>query len=177
MRTASAAAFCRWTGYEDEIKAEALAAHERQRLGALHGTFEGAWRAFHDSFDDDEENVVREIVEGTKKAHEVVSLPNLNEAVLLLKQLGREAEARDVVQFFAENRKDPEYWNTQHDPFVRGPFDPDLAAVIEGKKAVPPAEFDVAAALMSAGKNYDADTIAKLATIPVETYRDLIFAA
>jgi hypothetical protein len=162
---------------EDEIKAEALAAQERQRLGALHGTFEGAWRAFHDSFDDDEENVVREIVEGTKKAHEVVSLSNLNEAVLMLKQLGREAEARDVVQFFAENQKEPEYWNTQHDPFVRGPFDPDLAAVIEGKKAVPPEEFDVAATLISASKNYDADTIAKLATIPVGTYRDLISAA
>jgi hypothetical protein len=162
---------------EDEIKAEALAAQERERLGALHGTFEGAWRAFHDSFDNDEENVVREIVEGTKKAHEVVSLSNLNEAVLLLKQLGREADAMDVLQFFAENRNDPEYWNTQHDPFARGSFDPDLASVIERKKAVPPKEFDVAAALISAGKNYDADTIAKLVTVPVEMYRDLISTA
>jgi len=161
---------------EEEIRAEALAEQERQRLGALHGTFESAWRAFHDSFGDDEENVVKEIVQGTKKAHEVVSIWNLNEAVLLLKQLGREAEARDILQFFAEKRNDPEYWNIQDDPFARGPVDPDLAAVIERKKATPSADFDVAAALISAGKTYDVETIAKLAAVPVEIYRDLIAA-
>jgi hypothetical protein len=90
---------------------------------------------------------------------------------------GREAEARHVLQFFDDNRNDPAYWDTQHDPFARGPFDPDLSAVIERKKAVPPKEFDVAAALISAAKNLDADTVAKLATIPAETYRDLISAA
>jgi hypothetical protein len=83
-------------------------------------------------------------------------------------------EARHVLQFFDDNRNDPAYWDTQHDPFTRGPFDPDLSAVIERKKAVPPKEFDVAAALISAAKNLDADTVAKLATIPAETYRDLI---
>jgi hypothetical protein len=50
---------------EEEIRTEALAEQERQRVGALHGTFESAWRTFHDSFDDDEEGVVREIVQGT----------------------------------------------------------------------------------------------------------------
>jgi hypothetical protein len=96
--------------------------------------------------------------------------------VLLLKQLGREAEARDILQFFAE-KQNAEYWKIQGDPFVRAPLDPDLAAVIERKKAVPSADFHVAAALISARKNYDVETIAKLAAIPVETYRDLIAAA
>jgi hypothetical protein len=119
---------------------------------------------------------VREIVEGAKRSYEIVSLPNLNEVVLLLKKLGRATEASDVLRFFAENRNDSEYWSLQDGPFQRGPFDPDVSAVIELKKPTEPAEFDVAAALLRAGKDYDAKTIVKLATVPAQTYCDLISA-
>ena len=136
----------------EEIWGEARALQEQQRLGELHGTFEAAWRVFHDSFGDDEDQVVREIVNGAKKSYEVVSLANLNEKVLLLKGLGREAEARDVLKFFADKRYDARYWNLQDDPFLRGPFDLDVSAIIEQKKPIEPKEFDVAAALIRAGK-------------------------
>jgi hypothetical protein len=97
--------------------------------------------------------------------------------VLLLKGLGRYAEACDVLKFFADNRTDITYWSPQDDPFGRGPFDPDVVAVIERKKLIEPEEFDVAASLIRAGKDYDAETIAKLASVPVETFRDLISSA
>jgi hypothetical protein len=132
---------------------------------------------FHDSFADDEDQVVQEIVNGAKKSYEVVSLPNLNEMVMLLKGLGREAEARDVLKFFADKRNDAGYWNLQDDPFLRGPFDPDVSAIIEQKKPTEPKEFDVAAALIRAGREYDRETIAKLAAVPAQTYCDLISAA
>jgi hypothetical protein len=74
------------------------------------------------------------------------------------------------------DRSDAGYWNVGNDPFVQGPFDPDLTAVIEQKKPVPPQDFDVAASLISAAKNFDPETIARLAAVPVETYRDLILA-
>ena len=89
----------------------AIALQEQQRLGELHGTFQAAWQAFHDSFADDEDNVVRQIVERTKAAYEVVSLANLNETVLVLKALGSNDEARDLLQFFSNNRNDARYWN------------------------------------------------------------------
>jgi hypothetical protein len=143
-------------------------------LPGLEGTFETAWRTFHDSFDDDEDKVVKELVDGAKRGYEVISLPNLNEVILVLKRLGREAEAKDVVKFFAENRNDAGYWNLQDDPFERGPLDPDITAVMEQKEPTEPTEFDVAAALLRAGKDYDAETIAKLATVPAQTYCDLI---
>jgi hypothetical protein len=161
----------------EEIRGEARALQEQQRLGELHGTFEAAWRMFHDSFADDEDQVVQEIVNGAKKSYEVVSLPNLNEMVLLLKGLGREAEARDVLKFFADKRYDAGYWNLQDDPFLRGPFDPDVSAIIEQKKLTEPKEFDVASALIRAARDYDRETIAKLAAVPAQTYCDLISAA
>jgi hypothetical protein len=161
----------------DEIQNQALALHEQQRIGELHGTFEAAWRTFHDSFDDDEDRVVQDFIDGAKKSYEVISLPNLNEMVLLLKGLGKEAEARDVVKFFAEKRNDASYWTSEDDPFARGPFDPDISAVMEQKKPTEPEEFDLAAALVRAGIGYDAETISKLAIVPVQTYTDLISAA
>jgi hypothetical protein len=161
----------------EEIRNEAIALQEQQRLGELHGTFQAAWQAFHDSFADDEDNVVRQIVERTKAAYEVVSLANLNETILVLKALGRNDEARDLLQFFSNNRNDARYWNVADDPFARGPFDPDLTALIEQKKPAIPQDFDVAASLVSSAKNFDPETIARLAAVPVETYRDLILAA
>jgi hypothetical protein len=161
----------------DSVLAEASALQEQQRIGALHGTFEASWRSFHDSFDDDEEKVVREIVDGAKRSYEIVSLSNLNETILLLKNLGREAEARELLNFFANNRNDARYWSLHDDPFARGPYDSDVSAVIEQKKPTEPREFDIAAGLIRAGKDYDQDTIAKLATVPAQTYCDLISAA
>jgi hypothetical protein len=161
----------------DEIRNQARALQEQQRLGELRGTFKAAWEAFHDSFDDDEDNVVRQIVERTKASYEVVSLANLNETILVLKALGRNAEARDVLQFFSDHRNDAGYWNAGNDPFVREPFGPDLTAIIEQKKPVAPQDFDVAAALIRSAQDFDQETIAKLAAVPIETYRDLILAA
>ncbi len=39
----------------DDVQGQARALQEQQRLGALHGTLDAAWRAYHDSFDDDED--------------------------------------------------------------------------------------------------------------------------
>ncbi len=160
----------------EEIQGEARKLQEQQRISELHGTFEAAWRAFHDSFDDDEDKVVREMVDGAKKSFEVVSLPNLSEMVLLLKGLGRNAEASDVLKFFADNQNNPNYW-TLDDPFARGPFAPDVSATIEQKRPPEPQEFDLAAALIKAGTDYDSETIRRLAGVPVVRYRDLIMGS
>ena len=159
----------------DGIQTEARALQEQQRIGALNGTFESAWRRFHDSFDDDENKVVEQIVECTKKALEVVSLPNLNEAMALLKSLERDSEATELLNFFTENR-DRDYW-TKEDPFGRGPLLPEVDAVVKEKTKVEPGEFDIAAALVLAGETYDASTISKLAGVPAETYFELISVA
>jgi hypothetical protein len=119
--------------------------------------------------------VVKEVTESTKKAFEVVSLPNLNEALLLLKRLGRENEAEDLLQFFARNC-DAGYW-TEDDPFGRGPFLPEVNTIIEQMNEVELDEFDVGRGLVEAGQTYDATIIRKLAAVPAQTYFELISSA
>lgn len=158
----------------DEIRSEARKLQEQKRLSALRGTFEDVWRPFHDSFDDNEDEVVSAIFKGTKETFEIVSLPNLNFAIMLLKELGRNSEASELLKFFAENRHDLDYW-TFDDPFNRGPFDPDINKIIEQKtRQQQEPELDLASALIGAGKTYDAATIKRLAAVPVDAYRDLI---
>jgi hypothetical protein len=125
----------------DEIKNEARALQEKQRLEELHGTFQGAWEAFHRSFEDNEDDVVQQMVERTKASYEVIALSNLNETILVLKALGRNGEARDLLQFFSDNRKDAEYWNVERDPFVRGTFDSDLTDSCKTKETPSTARF------------------------------------
>ncbi len=96
--------------------------------------------------------------------------------ILLLKGLGRNTEASDILKFFADNRNDPNYW-TSDDPFERGPFDAEVSAVIEQKRQPVPQQFDLAAGLIKAGKDYDSETITRLASVPVEKYRDLIIGS
>jgi hypothetical protein len=160
----------------DEIQREARKLEEQQRIGGLQGTFGDAWRSFHDSFEDDEEAVVKDLIDGAEKSVEVVSLPNLNELVMLLKGLGRTSEANDILEYFAENRRDSDYWNSD-DPFGRGPFDPDVSALIERKKVQEPEALDLADALIKAGKDYDSETIRRLAATPLREYRDLILSS
>jgi hypothetical protein len=143
----------------DDIKTQAKALQEQQRLGELHGTFEAAWRAFHDSFADNEDEVVRQIVSGAKKSYEVISLQNMNEMILLLKKLGRDVEAREILKCFSDKRDDPHYWTEEDDPFNRGPLDPDIKAVIEEKKPKESKDFDVAAASYSCKGPFNADYI------------------
>jgi hypothetical protein len=160
----------------DDIQSEARKLQEQQRISALRGTLDTAWRPFHDSFSDNEEEVVSALLDGTKKSLEVVSLPNLNVAVMLLKELGRQDEASNLLKFFAKNRTDDDYW-TFDDPFERGPFDPDVKAVIEEKLRPKEQKLDLATALMQAGKTYDSQTVKSLAAVPVEAYRDLILGS
>jgi hypothetical protein len=160
----------------EAIQNEARKLQEQQRLSALHGTLEAAWRPFHDSFADNEDEVVSALFDGNKTSFEVVSLPNLNVAVGLLKELGRNNEASELLKFFAENISDAGYW-TFDDPFERGPFDSDVSAIIETKTKQQEQELDLATDLIKAGKDYNVETIKRLATIPVEAYRDLILAS
>jgi len=162
----------------DEIQSEARKLQEQRRVGALHGTLEAAWRPFHDSFNDNEDEVVSALLDGSKNSFEVASLPNLNVTVMLLKELGRQNDASNLLTFFAEHRNDVRYW-TSDDPFQRGPYDPDVRAIIETKQQQQrdEQEFDLAVALMEAGQSYNSETIKRLAAVPVDAYRELIISS
>ncbi len=72
----------------NEIRNEAKKIQEQNRMGKLREIAEASWQKFHYSFDDNEDEVIREIVNGAKQSFEVISLPNLNEIILLFNIIG-----------------------------------------------------------------------------------------
>jgi hypothetical protein len=138
------------------------------------GSYEQAWRPFHDSFEDNLDEVQRSIVQGLKSSVRVASLSGLNESVKLLKELGCEDEAKDLLEFFRVRRGEKEFWDVSRDRFREGPYDSDLKATIASQQAKAIEVFVPEDQLIRAAETYDAETIKKLADVPVDEYYRMV---
>jgi len=163
------------TGVLDISSFSASAAEHNRKieLQKKTGSLERAFRPFHNSFDANIVEVTRSIVDGLKANIAVASLSNLDAAVALLKQIGKESEAREVLAFFVE-RKPAEYWDASTDPFQRGPLDADVAAALTSQKAAVVKSFDAEAELIRAGQTYDSEAIKRLAGVPIDDFYRMI---
>ena len=159
------------SGVLDILSITSRASEQNTKIESLlkTGSLEKAWRPFHDLFDANLEEVTRSIVDGMKANVSVESLANLDETIRLLKELGRENEANDILACFVAN-KSKGFWDASADPSHRGPFDPDVAAAIAAQQATATVPFDAEAELIRVGRTHDAETIKMLAEFPVEEY-------
>ncbi len=96
------------TGYVDEAKLQEEANKLNQQIIASksESSFGDAWRLYHDSFDDNEDEVCQKIYESFKKNYQFISPMNLDGSVRLLRDLGRGKEADELIEFYIEKRKD-----------------------------------------------------------------------
>ena len=65
-----------------------------------------AWRVFHDSFDDNDEEFVHEVIEKVKENMEYIGLDHLDSAAWVLRELGRGNEADSLIELFIKLHKD-----------------------------------------------------------------------
>jgi hypothetical protein len=141
------------------------------------GSYEKAWRPFHDSFDDNLDEVVRSVVDGLKNSHSVISLSNLSDSIEILKRLGKKIEATEILQYFIEQNDEPGFWDTSHDLFNRSrTFDPDVTAAIDAHQQKNAAPFEPEKELLKAAQSYNSETIKKLAEISVDDFYKMIKA-
>ncbi len=70
----------------------------------LNGSFSQAWDFFHNSFEDDEEKVITAIKDGFNNAYQQISPVDLNSAVRLLRNLGRDADANKMIDHYIKKR-------------------------------------------------------------------------
>ena len=89
--------------------------HFRKPLPALNAqvlankgdrSFSEAWRLYHDSFDDNQEEVINLIYDRFKTNVNYISPLNLNGTVSLLRELGRADLADSCIAYYLENRND-----------------------------------------------------------------------
>jgi hypothetical protein len=123
-----------------ELVAEAQQQDEREAEAASRQALHDAWRIFHGSFDDNLPQVVEAICSAYRKHMKAASRGNLDEAVSMLRSLGCDEQASQLVSLYIEaNRGQITAVDDGSDPFRSGVKDEEfrqqLAAVV-----VPPAQ-------------------------------------
>ncbi len=108
------------TGYfaEEDFKREAEKKNNEIIASKSEGSFSEAWRLYHDSFDNNSDDVIDAIYESFKKNTKYISLTNLNGTVTLFRALGRDAKASEIIDIYIQQRKsENELFNLKENNF------------------------------------------------------------
>lgn len=91
---------------EHKLKDEANKINERiiQEKGG--NAFSEAWRLYHDTFDNNEEDLVANLADKFKQNVRFISPVNLNGTVKLFRELGKSALADELIELYIENNRD-----------------------------------------------------------------------
>lgn len=125
-------------GYVDEenLKAQATIVNQRVLATRSQDALNDAWTLYHDSFQNNEEEVANAFVDSFKKYVAYVGPSNLNGVVSLLRELKRDALASELIDFFIDaHREYPEMFElSRHSLLLPNP-DQELANKFETKRA------------------------------------------
>lgn len=96
------------TGYfvEDELIAKAEVKNEQVIASKSEGSFSNAWRLYHESFNDNGDEVITELYKSFKNNCKYITPINLHGTVSLFKELGEDKKASEIIDLYIENRKD-----------------------------------------------------------------------
>lgn len=102
------------TGFVDEArKLEA-----KIRASELENSFTTAWGLFHHTFADNQAELVQSLVDNFKKSVRHVSPINLSGTTMLLRQLGQDATADELIDYYIEKRAEQdELFDLSKNPF------------------------------------------------------------
>lgn len=108
------------TGYiiENEFNEKANSKNQQIIASKSEGSFSNAWDLYHDSFNNNEEEVINELYESFKKNCNYITPTNLNGTVSLFRELGEEEKASEIISFYIESRKNEfELFNMKENNF------------------------------------------------------------
>lgn len=91
---------------EEGFKKEALKKNDEIIASKTEGHFSEAWKLFHESFDDNTEEVVRKLYDTFKQSVKYIHPFNLNSTVKLFKSLGSNEQASELIDLYAKAKKD-----------------------------------------------------------------------
>lgn len=94
-------------GYFDEasLLEQARIMSEKITASKSHDSFYDAWRLFHDSFKDNELDVINALHDSFKENYKYLSLNDLNSTVLVLKALNQGGKADSLINLYLEDKK------------------------------------------------------------------------
>lgn len=166
-------------GYFDEetLVRQAQQLNEKSEAAEGQGSLEAAWRLYHNSFDDNEEEVVQSILRAFAQQVRLVTPINLSGLVKLLKSLDRHDEAKQVLNCYVENCGDEgrDFYDLDRYPFGGDIDDPDVRAAFDAKYRSFKDDRSPADVLVRIAKNqgWSRDDITLLSKLSADDFYDL----
>lgn len=155
-----------------EIDKHARELHEKAIATKADGSFEDAWRLYHDSFADNQDQVLDAIYASFMKNYRYITPLNLNGTVTLFKKLGRLGQAHEIIKQYVENRVEGRrFFDLEHYAFSSDITDPDIKKAFNEKCAKLKYERDVPAMLLVLKEGLSDEVLSELAAAPVDEYR------
>lgn len=96
------------TGYfvEEVFKRKASTKNNQIVASKSESSFSNAWRLYHDTFNDNADEVINGLYESFKENCKYITPTNLNGTVTLFRELGEEEKASEIIGIYIESRKD-----------------------------------------------------------------------
>ncbi|QFI65234.1 P-loop NTPase fold protein [Sinorhizobium alkalisoli] len=154
------------------VKKAAQVVHERVVATKADGSFEDAWRSYHDTFDNNQDEVLDGIYQSFLKNVKYISPTNLNGTVKLFKELGRPEQAKELLDHYMANRNEERsFFDLQENLFGDNVDDGDVRAAFEARAVEIEEAPDLAAIMMAIKGGWGEGQLRVLAAAPVEEYR------
>ncbi len=156
-----------------QIKERALLLDKRARTAKAANSFEDAWRRFHDSFADNQEQVLDGVHQAALTNIEYMSALDLNGAVWLLRELGRPAQAAEVITRYTEvEGRGRNSFNLDILPFRKQVDQPNVIQAFRDKYAELKDERDPTTIMLSIANSHGWSEmdLGALSTLDIEEY-------
>lgn len=143
-------------GYFDpeKIKKHAHDLQDKIITTKADGSFEDAWRLYHDSFENNEDELLDKLHASFVKNVKYITPTNLSGTVSLFKELGRTDQAREMLKYYIDTRnEDRAFFDLDANPFSDSITDPDVRAAFKERSAQVEERRDIAALLLSRGED------------------------
>lgn len=91
---------------KEEFIEKASAKNQQIIASKSKGSFSEAWRLYHDTFSNNQEDVVNSLYESFKENCKYITPGNLSGTVSLFRKLDKNDKASEIIDIYIENRKD-----------------------------------------------------------------------
>ena len=120
----------------DEIEKPALILQSQIQAQEATGSFSNAWKVYHDSFNVEQDEVVRTLYDSFKTNVDHISPLNLNGTVILFRELGEHELADELIDLYiGHHGENPDYMNLKNYPFSGDITDETLRLKFEAKNS------------------------------------------
>jgi hypothetical protein len=163
-------------GYFDPEAIKTLASTVNKKVLATKagGSFEEAWRKYHDSFANNKDEVLDALYDSFMTNYEYISPVNLNGTISLFKELGRPQQASEMLSYYMARRDEKrEFYDLSDDPFG-SITDPDVRAAFQAKFDQTEEKRDIRGMLRDLRSGFRDDDINALASVSVEEYKKIL---